>query len=112
MGPAQGGIAMSHPLAPFGLLTHRVPFVLTLLRRETAKDRPATVAFAHLCAALSIPPDLQPPLLRLLVDEGYVLAAGGQVQLSPAGAKRASPAPRHGATAMTFGQRQARPTTT
>jgi hypothetical protein len=103
---------MSHPLAPFGPLTHRVPAVLTWLRRETAKDRPATVAFAHLCTALSVPPDLQPPLLRLLVDEGHVIAAGGHVQLSQVGAKPVSPAPRHGATAMTFGQRQARPTTT
>src|SRR4051812_40458597 len=103
---------MSHASVSFGLLTHRVPLVLTWLRRETAQDRPATVAFAHLCTALSIPPDLQPLLLRLLVDEGYVIEEGGHVHLSPAGAKRVSPAPRHGATALTFGQRQARPTTT
>jgi hypothetical protein len=98
--------------ASVGLLTHRVPLVLTWLRRETAGDRPATVAYARLCTALSIPPELHTPLLRLLMEEGYVTEEGDQVRLTPVAAERVSPAPRTGGAPMTFGPRQDRPATT
>jgi hypothetical protein len=82
-------------------LLSRVPPVLTWLRRETAPGRPATVAYAALCTALLIPPPLQPALLWLLVDEGYVTEEEGQMRLVTTAAKRQHPAVRAWSTGLT-----------
>jgi hypothetical protein len=99
---------MSLQTGPFSPLTYRVPLVLTWLRRETAIGRPVTVAFAHLCTALRIPQDQCTPLLRLLVDEGYVTEADGQVCLVNVEAKRLPPAVRAWSTEITPLQRSDR----
>jgi hypothetical protein len=82
-------------------LLSRVPLALTWLRRETAPGRPATVAYAALCTALLIPPPVQPALLWLLVDEGYVTEAEGQVRLVTTAAKRQPAATRAWSTGLT-----------
>ncbi len=59
---------------------------LARLHRDTARGKPATLAYTTLCTRENVPNELRPRLLRMLVHEGYVTEESlGQVRLTAAG---------------------------
>ena len=64
----------------------RVRPLLLRLHRESVRGQPLTLPFATACAALSVPTELRPRLLRLLLSEGYVTEErAGQVRITESG---------------------------
>ena len=69
----------------------RVRPLLLRLHRDSVKGKPLTVPFATACAALSVPTEIRPRLLRLLLSEGFVTEElTGQVRLTALGTAQVS----------------------
>jgi DNA-binding IclR family transcriptional regulator len=71
--------------------TNHLQRLLERLQRELTERGRKSSSFSDLCDMVAIPRDLRAPLLKTLVDKGYVKSeAGGQVSITPAGTKLAT----------------------